>query len=136
MRNSIGHGHKYVNSLGGVIGTGLFLGSGVSQFCCSPYVSTNQVVIDSIACRRACRCIDWLRHCRQRSVLSLRFHWRDDRVLVSQLLSSVSLSLLLLYSPNVGGVVGLADLYVDKALGFSLGWAAWVCTVITPLDPC
>lgn len=28
--------------------------------------------------------------------------------------------------PNVGGVVGLADLYVDKALGFSLGWAAWV----------
>lgn len=28
--------------------------------------------------------------------------------------------------PNVGGVVGLADLYVDPALGFSLGWAAWV----------
>lgn len=30
------------------------------------------------------------------------------------------------YRPNVGGVVGLADLYVDPALGFSLGWAAWV----------
>lgn len=29
-------------------------------------------------------------------------------------------------SPNVGGVVGLADLFVDPALGFSLGWAAWV----------
>ena len=28
--------------------------------------------------------------------------------------------------PNVGGVVGIADLYVDPALGFSLGWAAWV----------
>lgn len=22
--------------------------------------------------------------------------------------------------------MGLADLYVDRALGFSLGWAAWV----------
>ena len=32
--------------------------------------------------------------------------------------------------PNVGGVVGLADLYVDPALGFSLGWAAWVCTTV------
>ena len=30
------------------------------------------------------------------------------------------------HRPNVGGVVGLADLYVDPALGFSLGWAAWV----------
>ncbi len=30
--------------------------------------------------------------------------------------------------PNVGGVVGLADLYVDPAFGFSLGWAAWVCS--------
>ena len=28
--------------------------------------------------------------------------------------------------PNVGGIVGIADLYVDPALGFSLGWAAWV----------
>ena len=35
-------------------------------------------------------------------------------------------SLLLGCRPNVGGVVGLADLYVDPALGFSLGWAAWV----------
>ena len=33
---------------------------------------------------------------------------------------------LLLIRPNVGGVVGLADLYVDRALGFSMGWAAWV----------
>ena len=41
---------------------------------------------------------------------------------LSQNLSTYSLSL----RPNVGGVVGLADLYVDKALGFSLGWAAWV----------
>ena len=32
--------------------------------------------------------------------------------------------------PNVGGVVGLADLYVDRALGFSLGWAAWVCLLL------
>ena len=31
-----------------------------------------------------------------------------------------------MFRPNVGGVVGLADLYVDPALGFSLGWAAWV----------
>lgn len=32
-------------------------------------------------------------------------------------------------SPNVGGIVGLADLYVDPAFGFSLGWAAWVSAV-------
>ena len=35
------------------------------------------------------------------------------------------------FSPNVGGVVGLADLYVDKALGFSMGWAAWYKWSIT-----
>ena len=35
-------------------------------------------------------------------------------------------------SPNVGGVVGLADLYVDPALGFSLGWAAWVSVFSEP----
>lgn len=32
---------------------------------------------------------------------------------------------MIAFLPNVGGVVGLADLYVDPALGFSLGWAAW-----------
>lgn len=34
------------------------------------------------------------------------------------------------HRPNVGGVVGLADLFVDPALGFSLGWAAWVSQVL------
>lgn len=33
--------------------------------------------------------------------------------------------------PNVGGVVGLADLYVDPALGFSMGWSAWYNWSIT-----
>ncbi|KAM5541193.1 hypothetical protein V8D89_005122 [Ganoderma adspersum] len=33
--------------------------------------------------------------------------------------------------PNVGGVVGLADLYVDPTLDFSLGWAAWYNWKIT-----
>ncbi|THH31588.1 hypothetical protein EUX98_g2586 [Antrodiella citrinella] len=32
---------------------------------------------------------------------------------------------MIAFLPNVGGVVGLADLYVDPAVGFSLGWAAW-----------
>ena len=45
----------------------------------------------------------------------------------------------MLCRPNVGGVVGLADLYVDPALGFSLGWAAWVssgvrCSIHHPTD--
>ncbi|TBU42274.1 amino acid transporter [Dichomitus squalens] len=37
----------------------------------------------------------------------------------------VSVGEMIAFLPNVGGVVGLADLYVDPALGFSLGWAAW-----------
>ncbi|CDO72292.1 hypothetical protein BN946_scf184970.g144 [Trametes cinnabarina] len=37
----------------------------------------------------------------------------------------VSVGEMIAYLPNVGGVVGLADLFVDPALGFSLGWAAW-----------
>ncbi|GJE92577.1 amino acid permease-domain-containing protein [Phanerochaete sordida] len=37
----------------------------------------------------------------------------------------VSIGEMIAFLPNVGGVVGLADLYVDRALGFSLGWAAW-----------
>ncbi|KAI0930952.1 hypothetical protein AcW1_007164 [Taiwanofungus camphoratus] len=37
----------------------------------------------------------------------------------------VSIGEMIAFLPNVGGVVGLADLYVDPALGFSLGWAAW-----------
>ena len=41
----------------------------------------------------------------------------------------VKISSLHSSSPNVGGVVGLADLYVDPALGFSLGWAAWVSII-------
>ena len=35
------------------------------------------------------------------------------------------------FRPNVGGTVGLADLYVDPALGFSMGWAAWYNWSIT-----
>ena len=34
----------------------------------------------------------------------------------------------------MGGVVGLADLYVDPALGFSLGWAAWVSPGFSSID--
>ena len=34
----------------------------------------------------------------------------------------------------MGGVVGLADLYVDPALGFSLGWAAWVSLSLLLFD--
>ncbi|EIW52351.1 uncharacterized protein TRAVEDRAFT_53768 [Trametes versicolor FP-101664 SS1] len=41
---------------------------------------------------------------------------------------------MLAYFPNVGGVIGLADLYVDPALGFSLGWAAWYNWSITLLE--
>ncbi|KAI0687056.1 amino acid permease-domain-containing protein [Earliella scabrosa] len=37
----------------------------------------------------------------------------------------VSIAEMIAYLPNVGGVVGLADLYVDPALGFSMGWASW-----------
>ncbi|EKM49846.1 uncharacterized protein PHACADRAFT_106807 [Phanerochaete carnosa HHB-10118-sp] len=38
----------------------------------------------------------------------------------------VSIGEMIAFLPNVGGVVGLTDLHVDRALGFSLGWAAWV----------
>ncbi len=41
-------------------------------------------------------------------------------------LAAICISLIMSRRPNVGGGVGLADLYVDPALGFSLGWAAWV----------
>lgn len=30
--------------------------------------------------------------------------------------------------------MGLADLYVDPAVGFSLGWAAWVSLTITTFE--
>ncbi|KAI0088659.1 amino acid permease-domain-containing protein [Irpex rosettiformis] len=43
----------------------------------------------------------------------------------------VSIGEMIAYLPNVGGVVGLADLFVDPALGFSLGWAAWYNWSIT-----
>ncbi|KAI0747493.1 amino acid transporter [Fomes fomentarius] len=43
----------------------------------------------------------------------------------------VSVGEMIAFLPNVGGVVGLADLYVDPALGFSLGWAAWYNWSIT-----
>ena len=53
--------------------------------------------------------------------------WRDGRLPVGKNLFVCSDdSNFNSYRPNVGGVIGLADLYVDEALGFSLGWAAWV----------
>ncbi|KAI0747491.1 amino acid permease-domain-containing protein [Fomes fomentarius] len=43
----------------------------------------------------------------------------------------VSVGEMIAFLPNVGGVVGLADLYVDPALGFSMGWSAWYNWSIT-----
>ncbi|GBE85477.1 Arginine permease CAN1 [Sparassis crispa] len=78
-------------SVGGVIGTGLFLGSGTALYHGGPIGALLAYgIIGSVV---YCLC--------------------------------VSIGEMIAFLPNVGGVVGLADLYVDPALGFSLGWAAW-----------
>ena len=59
----------------------------------------------------------------------MRLYRRDDSVPVSTSNTCSPTSSKGTSRPNVGGVVGLTDLYVDKALGFSLGWAAWVRTL-------
>jgi len=43
----------------------------------------------------------------------------------------VSLAEMIAYQPNIGGPVGLADVYVDRALGFAMGWNAWYHWTIT-----
>ena len=82
--------------------------------------------------RRASRRLPGVRSCRNCRVLPLRVGWRDDRISVSRRICRwFRLQVSDPYCrPNVGGVVGLADLYVDPALGFSLGWAAWVRTSV------
>ncbi|KIP02937.1 hypothetical protein PHLGIDRAFT_270300 [Phlebiopsis gigantea 11061_1 CR5-6] len=84
-------------SIGGVIGTGLFLGSGAALYDGGPIGALlGYAVVGSVI---YCLC--------------------------------VSIGEMIAFLPNVGGVVGLADLYVDPALGFSLGWAAWYNWSIT-----
>ncbi|GJE92572.1 amino acid permease-domain-containing protein [Phanerochaete sordida] len=83
--------HIGMISIGGVIGTGLFLGSGAALHNGGPVGALiGYFIIGSVV---YCLC--------------------------------VSIGEMIAFLPNVGGVVGLADLYVDPALGFSLGWAAW-----------
>ncbi|KAH9849492.1 amino acid permease-domain-containing protein [Lenzites betulinus] len=83
--------HIGMISIGGVIGTGLFLGSADALRNGGPVGAfLGYWIVGSVV---YCLC--------------------------------VSIGEMIAYLPNVGGVVGLADLYVDPALGFSLGWAAW-----------
>ncbi|KAI0369433.1 hypothetical protein BV20DRAFT_968017 [Pilatotrama ljubarskyi] len=83
--------HIGMISIGGVIGTGLFLGSADALRNGGPVGAfLGYWVVGSVV---YCLC--------------------------------VSVGEMIAYLPNVGGIVGLADLYVDPALGFSLGWAAW-----------
>ncbi|KAH9919155.1 amino acid permease-domain-containing protein [Epithele typhae] len=78
-------------SIGGVIGTGLFLGSAEALKNGGPIGALiGYMIVGSVV---YCLC--------------------------------TSVGEMIAFLPNVGGVVGLADLYVDPALGFSLGWAAW-----------
>ncbi|KAI0345540.1 hypothetical protein BDW22DRAFT_884668 [Trametopsis cervina] len=83
--------HIGMISIGGVIGTGLFLGSGQALYNGGPIGALlGYSIVGTVV---YCLC--------------------------------VSIGEMIAFLPNVGGVVGLADLYVDPALGFSLGWAAW-----------
>ncbi|CAL1713792.1 unnamed protein product [Somion occarium] len=83
--------HIGMISIGGVIGTGLFLGSASALHNGGPLGALlGYVVVGSV-------------------VFGL----------------CVSIGEMIAFLPNVGGPVGLADLYVDPALGFSLGWASW-----------
>ncbi|KAI0698129.1 amino acid permease-domain-containing protein [Cytidiella melzeri] len=83
--------HIGMISIGGVIGTGLFLGSGQALYNGGPIGAfLAYAIIGTVV---YCLC--------------------------------VSIGEMIAFLPNVGGVVGLADLFVDPALGFSLGWAAW-----------
>ncbi|KAI0073009.1 hypothetical protein K474DRAFT_1604052 [Panus rudis PR-1116 ss-1] len=83
--------HIGMISIGGVIGTGLFLGSGSALRHGGPLGALlGYSIIGTVV---YCLC--------------------------------VSVGEMIAFLPNVGGIVGLADLYVDPALGFSLGWAAW-----------
>ncbi|KAM5541191.1 hypothetical protein V8D89_005120 [Ganoderma adspersum] len=83
--------HIGMISIGGVIGTGLFLGSADALLNGGPVGAfLGYSIVGTVV---YCLC--------------------------------VSVGEMIAFLPNVGGVVGLADLYVDPALGFSLGWAAW-----------
>ncbi|KAJ3549374.1 hypothetical protein NM688_g5183 [Phlebia brevispora] len=83
--------HIGMISIGGVIGTGLFVGSADALYHGGPVGALlGYSVVGTVV---YCLC--------------------------------VSIGEMIAFLPNVGGVVGLADLYVDRALGFSLGWAAW-----------
>ncbi|KAI0687059.1 amino acid permease-domain-containing protein [Earliella scabrosa] len=89
--------HIGMISIGGVIGTGLFVGSADALRSGGPVGAfLGYLIVGSV-------------------VYSL----------------CISVGEMIAYYPNVGGVVGLADLYVDKALGFSMGWAAWYNWSIT-----
>ncbi|KAH8101313.1 amino acid permease-domain-containing protein [Cristinia sonorae] len=89
--------HIGMISIGGVIGTGLFLGSGAALKSGGPVGALIGYSIIGTVVYALC----------------------------------VSVGEMIAFLPNVGGVVGLADLYVDPALGFSLGWAAWYNWSIT-----
>ncbi|KAM5541210.1 hypothetical protein V8D89_005139 [Ganoderma adspersum] len=93
--------HIGMISIGGVIGTGLFLGSADAIHNGGPVGALlGYAVVGTLV---YCLC--------------------------------VSVGEMIAVLPNVGGVVGLADLYVDPALGFSLGWAAWYhWSVVLPAE--
>lgn len=126
--------------IGGVIGTGLFLGSAVSDVPCyciakpSPNFAWTNFSFVYPGChplRRPCWGVPRIHDSGYCRVLVVRINRRDDSLPVSDWVLHIG---YLRHEadeycrPNVGGVVGLADLYVDPALGFSLGWAAWVST--------
>lgn len=121
--------HFGARFLGGVIGTGLFLGSAVRGPSVGIEISSDLILfmIGRSAQWRPHRSLARVYDSRKCGILPLRFDRGDVSLLVSSstlvIRNSADIPSL---SPNVGGVIGLADLYVDPALGFSLGWAAWV----------
>ncbi|KAJ3482903.1 hypothetical protein NLI96_g6668 [Meripilus lineatus] len=95
--------HIGMISIGGVIGTGLFLGSAYALESGGPVGALLAYLVIGVVVYALC----------------------------------VSVGEMVAYLPNVGGVVGITDLYVDPALGFSLGWAAWLtCCSIYQYTAC
>ncbi|KAJ3476941.1 hypothetical protein NLI96_g10806 [Meripilus lineatus] len=110
--------HIGMISIGGVIGTGLFLGSAVRSLQTKREHYANKQDLGRVQ-------------------TSLQSGGPVGALLGYTIIGAVvyclcvSVGEMIAFLPNVGGVVGLSDLYVDPALGFSLGWAAWYNWAVT-----
>ena len=114
--------HPLIYSIGGVIGTGLFLGTANSLQAGGPLgLLLGYLIVGTI-------CYSVMVHSSP-SFCNTRRRWLTSGG------SQISLGEMIAYLPIPGGHIKLAERFVDGAFSFTMGWNYWYnWTIILPAE--